>query len=80
MINNIDHLDSWSLSGGAVDENETLEQAVFREVKEETGLFIKVRSVAYINERFFSNIKFVPYYKNGLKQLISSSATYSFQD
>ncbi len=43
----------WSLPGGAVEENETLEQAVIREVKEETGLMVKVINIASINERFF---------------------------
>jgi len=28
---------SWSLPGGAVEKDETLEQAAIREVKEETG-------------------------------------------
>lgn len=55
MVNNTDHDDSWSLPGGEVEENETLEQATIREVKEETGLVVKLKDVASINERFFEH-------------------------
>jgi len=56
MVNNKDHGDSWSLPGGAVEDNETLEQATIREVQEETGLIVRVLDVAAINERFFADI------------------------
>ena len=52
LVFNRDH-NSWSMPGGAVEENETLEQATIREVQEETGLLVKIRDVVAINERFF---------------------------
>ena len=52
MVYNKDS-NAWSMPGGAVEENETLEQAIIREVQEETGLLVRVGDVAAINERFF---------------------------
>ncbi|MDQ0160659.1 NUDIX hydrolase [Alkalibacillus salilacus] len=44
---------SWSLPGGAVEQGETLEEAVIREVKEETNLTIEVGEIIAVNEAMF---------------------------
>ncbi|MCG7385614.1 NUDIX hydrolase [Paenibacillus sp. ACRRY] len=44
---------SWSLPGGAVEKEETLDQAAIREAKEETGLDVKVHGIIAINECIF---------------------------
>jgi 8-oxo-dGTP diphosphatase len=41
----------WALPGGAVETGEGLEEAIVREVVEETGLVVKPTSVATIFER-----------------------------
>jgi len=42
--------DTWSLPGGAVEPDETLEEAVIREAKEETGYDIEVFGIMAVNE------------------------------
>ncbi|MBO9597303.1 MAG: NUDIX hydrolase [Cohnella sp.] len=49
MVKNIDN-GQWSLPGGAVEGNESLELAAIREAKEETGYDIKVHGIVAVNE------------------------------
>jgi mutator protein MutT len=42
----------WSFPGGALEFGETIEQCLVREMKEETGLDIKVKELLYICDRF----------------------------
>lgn len=45
----------WSMPGGAVEEGETLEQAVLREVYEETNLLVKIKDIVAVNESIFQD-------------------------
>src|SRR5699024_3591353 len=50
MVNNVGS--GWSLPGGGVEQGETLEQAIIREVEEETSLSIEIQDVVAVNEAF----------------------------
>ncbi|MBU7592766.1 NUDIX hydrolase [Metabacillus halosaccharovorans] len=48
-----DNFSYYTLPGGAVEPEETLEEAAIREVKEETGLDVEVNGVFTVSEAFF---------------------------
>jgi len=49
----------WSVPGGKLEPNETLAQAVAREVREETGLVVEVGPLACVVERMGDDYHFV---------------------
>jgi 8-oxo-dGTP diphosphatase len=49
----------WSVPGGKLERNETLAQAVAREVREETGLVVEVGTLACVLERMAEDYHFV---------------------
>ena len=49
----------WTVPGGRLEHNETLAQAVAREVREETGLIVEVGALACVVERMGDDFHFV---------------------
>lgn len=52
---NVNEHRSWSLPGGKLEENETIEEGLARELLEETGLIIKVGKLLYICDHSHNN-------------------------
>lgn len=59
-------LGTWGLPGGRVEEGETIEESLFREVEEETGIRVKESKLTgiYIRTRWKKNLVFVFVCKN----------------
>ena len=53
-----DNQKHWLIPGGKVDFGETLEQALLREIKEETGLEVKVDRFLDFHEAIFPNFDY----------------------
>lgn len=45
------YFDCWHIPGGGVDKNETKEQALIREIKEETGIDISLHEIVLIDDK-----------------------------
>lgn len=45
---NVDNARDWSLPGGGLEEGETLEDGIVRELIEETGITVKVKELLYL--------------------------------
>ena len=45
---------SWSLPGGKLEFNETIQECLIREIKEETGLDVGIKELGYITDRILT--------------------------
>ena len=52
-----DYQDNWALVGGKMEFNETIKEAILREIKEETGLDVQWNGIkAILNERLINGV------------------------
>lgn len=54
VLNKNEKSSYWSIPGGAVEAGETLEEAVIRETKEESGYEIEITGIYSVREAFFT--------------------------
>ncbi|MBO4390021.1 MAG: serine hydrolase [Lachnospiraceae bacterium] len=57
--------DVWMIPGGGLEEGETLEECVIREVAEETGLVIRPTGCVLEIDEFYEDVKYEDYYYFG---------------
>jgi ADP-ribose pyrophosphatase YjhB (NUDIX family) len=56
---NVTETRNWSLPGGALEADESIEQCLLRELKEETGLDVSVIGLLYLTDRFYKDTHIV---------------------
>jgi ADP-ribose pyrophosphatase YjhB (NUDIX family) len=56
---NVTETRNWSLPGGALEADESIERCLIRELKEETGLDVSVIGLLYLTDRFYMDTHIV---------------------
>lgn len=69
----------WTLPGGAVEKGESLEQAIIREVKEETNLDVQVEHIVAVNEAFFEQKGVQPLFITFMVKMIGGEININYK-